>query len=302
MASGEGLILIPSSAGPKEHIVSLTSSDLASGAPAGVELRTFVSEALGATAFSTGLATFKPGAGLPYHVHGFSEAVTVVQGDAHLLVEGRPYRLGSGDCAHIPAGVAHLVRNDDPARELIAHSAFASARPSRELTNQEFSLQDRGSGDPAKSDPETIVRFDKSAVYELADNAFFTDLFARRLGAIGICGGYGRFLPGASLPCHTHDFDESITIVKGAASCLVQGRSYELSGCATAYIPKGLPHRFLNTSGDEMAMIWVYAGDEPDRRVVDNAYCSGALPWPGAAPMGANKIQTRLATADEKLR
>ncbi len=141
-------------------------------------------------------------------------------------------------------------------------------------------MEDRGSGDPAKSDPETIVRFDKSPVYELSGNAFFTDLFARRLCAVGICGGYGRFFAGASLPCHTHEFDESITIVKGQASCLVQGRQYELSGCATAYIPKGLPHRFLNSSDQEMAMIWVYAGDEPDRRVVDNAYCSGVLKWP----------------------
>jgi hypothetical protein len=30
-----------------------------------------------------------------------------------------------------------------------------------------------------------------------------------------------------------------------------------------------------------MAMIWVYAGDEPDRRIVDNDYCSGLLAWPG---------------------
>jgi hypothetical protein len=30
-----------------------------------------------------------------------------------------------------------------------------------------------------------------------------------------------------------------------------------------------------------MAMIWVYAGDEPDRRIVVSNYCSGELVWPG---------------------
>ena len=186
------------------------------------------------------------------------------------------------DCVHIPAGLAHSVRNGDPARELITHSAFGSAQPAREPVNREFPVEDRGFADPSADDAETIIRFDKSAVYELSKNAFFTDLFARRLGAVGICGGYGRFLAGSSLPCHIHDYDESITIVKGKASCLVQGRRYELSGCATAYIPKGLPHRFVNTSEEEMAMIWVYAGDEPDRRIVDDGYCSGAISWPGA--------------------
>jgi hypothetical protein len=50
--------------------------------------------------------------------------------------------------------------------------------------------------------PETIVRFVSDSTYELAQNAFFNDLFARRFGSTGICGGYGNFLPGASLPCH----------------------------------------------------------------------------------------------------
>jgi len=137
-------------------------------------------------------------------------------------------------------------------------------------------------GDPAETDPETIVRYKPDSIYELSTNAFFLDLFARRFGAVGICGGHGRFLPGASLPCHIHDFDESITIVNGRAVCLVQGRQYELSGCDTAFIPKGLPHRFLNLSDEEMSMVWVYAGSEPDRRIISSGYCSGERPWPGA--------------------
>jgi putative monooxygenase len=62
---------------------------------------------------------------------------------------------------------------------------------------------------------------------------------------------------------------------------MVSGRRYELSGYDTAFIPKGIPHRFMNKSNSEMAMIWVYAGDEPDRRIVDSRYCSGVLVWHG---------------------
>jgi putative monooxygenase len=265
----------------KEAIISAHAQEAAPSALSGVDIYTFVSETCGATGFSTGIAKFKPDAYLPYHTHECSEAVTVLEGRARLLLEGRIYRLGPQDCIHIPAGVAHQVENADSATELVAHWSFATARPSRELVSQTFPIDDRGFKDPSEDDPETIIRYREDSIYELSRDAFFVDLFARRYGAVGICGGHGRFLPGASLPCHVHDFDESITIVKGTAVCLVQGQRYELSDCDTAFIPKGLPHRFLNLSNEEMCMVWVYAGDEPDRRIVQAGYCSGELAWPG---------------------
>lgn len=265
-----------------EAIVSARRCPPAEHAPAGVELRTFVSQECGATGFSTGTATFAPRACLPYHFHEFSEAVTVIEGRARVLLEGQLYRLGPRDCVHVPAGLVHQVENDDADKRLVAHWSFATARPSRTLVDRVFPVEDRDFGFPSESAPETIIRHDSGAIYELSANALFCDLFARRYGSHGICGGYGRFLPGASLPCHIHDFDESITIVKGKAVCMVQGRQYELSDCDTAFVPRGLPHRFINRSNEEMAMIWVYAGSEPDRRMVLAGYCSGETPWPGA--------------------
>ena len=82
------------------------------------------------------------------------------------------------------------------------------------------------------------------------------------------------------MPCHTHNYDESIIIVSGEANCLVRGHQYQLNGYDVAFVPRGQPHRFINQSDAQMAMIWVYAGDEPDRLVVDGRYCSGALIWP----------------------
>jgi quercetin dioxygenase-like cupin family protein len=274
----------------EEKIVTANALAAHASSPPGAGLYIFVSEECGASSFSTGLARFAAASSLPYHTHPFSEAVTIVEGRARFVVEGRAYRLHAGDSIHIPEGIAHMVRNDRPARELIAHWAFAGAKPDRKLTDHIFPGEERGDGNPSDADPETIVRYDTSAVYELAKNAHFLDLFARRFGAKGICGGHGRFLPGASLPCHIHDFDESITIVSGTALCLVQGRRYELSDFDTAFIPRGIPHRFLNESGGEMAMIWVYAGDEPDRKVVNAGYCSGELSWPGA-PLAQEESQ-----------
>lgn len=265
-----------------EHLARARTS-VPSQAASGVDLFTFVSNACGATGFSTGLANFKPGALLPYHRHRFSEAVTIVKGMARITVEGRSYLLGPRDAVHFPLDTAHQVENADTVGDMVAHWAFATDIPTRELVTPTFPSVDRGSRQPAEEDPEHIIRYSEDSVYELSTNAFFLDLFARRYGSNGICGGHGRFLPGASLPCHTHDYDESITIVKGTAICLVQGRRYQLSNCDCAFIPRGLPHRFLNLSEEEMEMVWVYAGSEPDRQIIDAGYCSGDLAWPARA-------------------
>ena len=61
--------------------------------------------------------------------------------------------------------------------------------------------------------------------------------------------------------------------MQGTATCVVEGRRHELSGCATAMVPQGRCHYFINLTLEPMAMIWVYAGDMPDRIVVDEAFC-----------------------------
>jgi putative monooxygenase len=258
-----------------EKIFSPATLPPAVDASPGVRLVSFASQQCGATGFSTGLAIFKPGSCLVYHTHACSESVTILRGEAEIQIEGRAYHMGPLDCAHFPAGVPHQVSNADSRTELIAHTAFASTQPTRDITNIPFTVQHRGRSKPLESDPESVVRFSECPIYELSDNAFFSDFFARRFGAAGICGGYGRFFPGASLPCHTHGYDESITIVAGTAVSLVQGRRYQLSAFETAFIPRGTPHRFLNLSDQEMAMVWVYAGDEPDRTIVEAGCCSG---------------------------
>ncbi len=247
----------------------------------GVWIREFASGACGAVGFSTGTATLEPGAILPYHKHSFSEVITILSGAANAAVEGRSYLLQPFDAMHFPAGVAHQVGNVSSDSALVALWAFASAEPARQPVDQPFRVVNRGLSNPSPDVPETITRFAEAEVYELSEGTEFRDLFAGRFGSVGICGGYGRFQPGASLPCHVHQFDESITIVEGDAICLVQGRRYCLSKCDTAFVPEARPHRFVNESESLMAMVWVYSGSEPERTLVDAGFCDGTLSWPG---------------------
>ena len=93
-------------------------------------------------------------------------------------------------------------------------------------------------------------------------------------------GGYGLFQPGGRLPAHLHDFDESICIIEGQATCVVEGRRYRMEGQATALQPRGRIHYFINESAAAMGMVWVYAGPKPERIVVDEACATQpAVAW-----------------------
>jgi quercetin dioxygenase-like cupin family protein len=282
-----GALEIPSSSGLSvrsnarvEKVVSGRSRNLVE-IFSGVLLRPLASAQCGVEGMSTGIAVFSPSSQLPYHRHDVSEALTVLSAEALVAVEGRTYRMGPLDCLHVPAGITHSVANPSGKKKLMIHSSFGAVHPQRNFTEESFGSAEPIGGLPGPADPEHMVRIAHAKKYELAGKTSFCDLFAGRFGAVGICGGYGEFQPGSSLPCHIHEYDESITIVKGAATCEVMGRRYQLSGYDTAIVPSGRPHRFLNESSDVMAMIWVYAGSEPHRNILNARFCNGGWEWKG---------------------
>ena len=89
-----------------------------------------------------------------------------------------------------------------------------------------------------KEGAEYLTRHHKAKRFEAGRGASFIDYFNRDLiPGIEMSGGYGLFQPLGRLPAHVHDFDESICIVQGQATCIVEGREYTLSDCATALEP-----------------------------------------------------------------
>jgi len=243
----------------------------------GISLRMLASGAKWAEALCTAVATFIPGASLPYHKHEFGEAIIVLDGRAQVSVEGRRYLLKRLDCIYVPKDVPHMAANLSKQDQLKLLSAFASSQPARLPVQERFLEIPRHYEDPHPFDKEHIQRFGRTEGYSLTNGTRFCDLFAGRLGCVGICGGHGEFGPGTSLPCHTHDFGESITIVGGEALCMIAGNSFSFSEGDSVYIPNGIPHRFLNASRQPMQMIWVYAGDEPTWNLVEPALCTAKL-------------------------
>jgi quercetin dioxygenase-like cupin family protein len=252
----------------------------------GVELRMSVGADNGARNLFTGFLVLAPGASYPYYVRPFSEALILVDGEVAVDVEDRRYRLGPLDSVTITPRQPRRLVNLSASQLATCHVSLASAVPDQTWVNGRFTTVEQPAKATGRAGSERLRRNDPAARFELAPRALFQDLFSAELGTQGICGGYGVFEPGARLPCHRHEFDESITIVQGVATCVVEGRRHDLSDNSAALVPEGRCHYFINLTLKAMTMIWVYAGDKPDRIVMDETFCHPEMPKARRSDLG----------------
>ncbi|MEO2016356.1 MAG: aldolase/citrate lyase family protein [Fuerstiella sp.] len=236
----------------------------------GVVMDALVGDFNTARGLTTGIVTMQPESMLNYHTHPCGESVTVLEGEVEISVEGRTYRLGPLDNITIPRWLPHQARNPDPGKVSRLHVALAMSVPERELVTRTFDRADMPSDSNGTPGFERVTRFSSAdRVQGVGPGAEFIDYFnASLMPGIEMSGGFARFEPGGRLLDHLHDFDESICIIRGDARCLVEGRQYSLSSCATAMVPRGRVHHFINESPDQMHMIWVYAGPMPERIMI----------------------------------
>ena len=255
----------------REEIVTRCGDGATMTLQAGVVFEALVGQFNTARNLTTGIVTFEPGASLDQHLHPSSESITVLDGEAEITVEGRVYRLSRLDNIVIPRWAPHAARNPDAARPARLHVALAATVPERELVPKVFPRVEMSADSAGFPGMERVTRIRTAKrSFAVGPGSEFIDYFnAELVPGLEMSGGYGRFQPGGRLPAHVHDFDESICIIGGAADCRVEGRRYSLDGCATAMVPRGRVHYFVNDSGAPMEMIWVYAGPMPERIVVD---------------------------------
>ena len=242
----------------------------------GVTLRPLVDAGSGAEGLFTGLLTVEPGARYPFYVRPVTEALTLLEGDAAVDVQDRRYRLAILDNVTLPPQVPSRVENLSTTEPALLYVALAAGDLIQSWVNARFTPEPQPPDSRGRDQGERICRSDASARYELAPRAQFQDLFSAELGSPGLCGGYALFDPGARLPCHRIEFDKSITIIQGTATCIVEGRRHDLSDSATVLVPRGRCHYVINLTLDPMVMIWVHAGDRPDRIIMDETFCHPA--------------------------
>ena len=89
-------------------------------------------------------------------------------------------------------------------------------------------------------------------------------------GARDILNGFTDIPPGAGIPLHFHNCEESVLVVSGRARVEIDGRQSEASATDVVWIPAGVPHRFVNPSGSQpLRIFWTYASAEATRTLVE---------------------------------
>jgi len=114
-----------------------------------------------------------------------------------------------------------------------------------------------------------IFRPDEIIARERGGGAKTIPLVNRASGTTTFINGITIFEPGAAIPVHSHNCEESVMLLEGNAIAEVDGERHVLKPQDTTFIPANLPHRFINASDTApMKILWIYASVDANRTIV----------------------------------
>ncbi|MET4116973.1 putative monooxygenase [Bradyrhizobium sp. JR4.1] len=95
-------------------------------------------------------------------------------------------------------------------------------------------------------------------------------LVTRRTGSSSFINGITIFEPGAAIPMHKHNCEESVLLLEGTAVAEIDGVEYPIEAGDVTFIPANIPHRFRNVSLSEgMKILWTYASVDATRTLIE---------------------------------
>jgi quercetin dioxygenase-like cupin family protein len=116
----------------------------------------------------------------------------------------------------------------------------------------------------------TILHPAALKAYERGGGARTIPLVSARLGAQSFINGITEFGPGAQIPWHFHNCEESVMLLGGRAVFDIGEAHHDLVAQDTTFIPAGVPHRFRNASDTEgMKILWIYGRVDATRTLVE---------------------------------
>lgn len=131
-----------------------------------------------------------------------------------------------------------------------------------------MSLPSSSHGAPVEQ-PAVVIRPEEAPRAQRGGGVRTTYLVTSDLGEASFMSGITEFDPGASLPFHSHNCDESVMVLEGRAVFAEQDHEVELRQGDTTWVPKGRVHRFCNEATDAMRILWVYGSDSPTRTLAE---------------------------------
>ncbi len=122
-----------------------------------------------------------------------------------------------------------------------------------------------------------IFRFEAIPSVDRGEGISTKPLVSKAVGSTKLTNGVTTFPPGSALRLHSHNCDESVTLIVGEGVAEIDGRQTPLKPFDTTFVPAGVPHRFLNTSAKPMSILWNYTSVDVTRTFADTGETVGQL-------------------------
>lgn len=115
-----------------------------------------------------------------------------------------------------------------------------------------------------------VLRPSELPVADRGGGARTIPLVTPAVGARQLIDGITMIGPGARIPLHFHNCEESVMVLEGGAIAVVGSAEHRLGPGDTTWILAGLPHFFRNPSGTAtLRIFWTYASVEATRTLVE---------------------------------
>lgn len=112
---------------------------------------------------------------------------------------------------------------------------------------------------------DELIRFAEQPVVARGDGIETVKLTEPPIPGQSFIMGVTTFPPGASLPRHSHNTVEQVTLLEGSGVVEINGERHRLSPYDTTKVPADQPHLFHNDGDSVMRILWVYGSTHVTR-------------------------------------
>lgn len=138
----------------------------------------------------------------------------------------------------------------------------------------------------------------RPVVNRAASRAFFargpglrtSHIFTTADGAAQGLTGTTEFAPGAQVPWHTHDCEETVAIIEGEALFEADGEQIQLVVGDATWTPAGVAHRFANRGPGPMRILWIYGSVDATRTLVASGVTTSIAAESQAGPAASESV------------
>lgn len=128
---------------------------------------------------------------------------------------------------------------------------------------------DRGGGEQAQLLVPRLLRTADRPVIDRGGGVRTVAMVDGREGATQFLSGTTELPPGASLPFHSHNCEESVVVLDGIAAFECGSESTDMHPGDSSWVPAGVVHRFANRSDSGVRILWIYGRADADRTLAE---------------------------------